>query len=146
VWQNIKYPFAETRALRDGMTIEVAGAAVTARKVSHTVECYALRIEKDGRCAVYYTDTVYLPENADFLRGADLLICEATISEGTRHSIGAGHMTDLEAGRTARDGGVKKLCLFHLPSDGNIPFMRNRAASVFGGPVVTPDQERCFVL
>ena len=73
------------------------------------------------------------------MAGADLLICEATISMGTRHTIGAGHMSDIEAGQSAANGRVKKLCLFHLPSDGDIPFMRIRASSAYDGEICTPD-------
>ena len=94
------------------MKIHMAGADITVKKVNHTIECYAFRIEKNGKTIVYYTDTTYDPSHTDFIKGADLLICEATISMGTRHTIGAGHMTDIEAGQTAANGNVKELCLY----------------------------------
>ena len=146
MWNAILYPFTETIPLKDKMTFELAGVKITVQKVQHTIECYAFRLEKDGKSFVYYTDTVYLPEGAGLIHGADLLLCEATISVGTRHSTGLGHMTDLEAGRTAREGGADTLCLFHLPGDGNIPVMRERAAAEFGKPVLTPDLQRTFYL
>ena len=65
---------------------------------------------------------------------------------GTRHTIGAGHMTDIEAGKSASNGHVKKLCLYHLPSDGDIPFMRIRAGSVYDGEIYTPDTCQEFTI
>jgi len=146
MWDAIQYPYTVTTALQDGMSFEVAGARISVYKVQHTIECYAFRVEKNGKSFVYFTDTVFLPEAGGFIDHADLLLCEATISEGTRHSTGLGHMTDLDAGRTAKLGNARVLCLYHLPSDGNIPFMRERAYSQFGGPVFTPDLQREYFL
>lgn len=89
MWDAVQYPFCDTHILEDGMKIHMAGADITVKKVNHTIECYAFRIEKNGKTIVYYTDTTYDPSHTDFIKGADLLICEATISMGTRHTIGA---------------------------------------------------------
>lgn len=146
MWEAIQYPFTESIPLTDGVVIEVAGTKVTVQKVNHTIECYSFRVEKDGKTVIYYTDTTYRPDGAAFLKGADLLICGAPVTEGSRHTTGVGHMSDLEAGQSALDGGVGQLCLFHLPSDSDPAVMRQRAASVFGGPVLTPDQQNVFLL
>ena len=146
MWDAVQYPFCDTHILEDGMKIHMAGADITVKKVNHTIECYAFRIEKNGKTIVYYTDTTYDPSHTDFIKGADLLICEATISMGTRHTIGAGHMTDIEAGQTAANGNVKELCLYHLPSDGDIPFMRIRAGSAYNGEIYTPDIRSEFII
>ncbi|MDL2234876.1 MBL fold metallo-hydrolase [Christensenellaceae bacterium OttesenSCG-928-L17] len=142
----VEYPFAKTTTLYDGMQFELAGLSITAMRVHHTVECYAFRLERGGKSFVYLTDTSYFPESSAFIQGADLLLCEATISLGTRHTIGDGHMTDLEAGITAREGNAKALCLYHLPSDGDLELMRRRAAEEFGKEVMTPDIQRVFSL
>lgn len=146
MWNAIQYPYSDTRVLSEGMELEIAGTKVTVKKVNHTIECYAFRIERNGKSVVYYTDTSYDESHADFIRGADLLICEATISLGTRHTKGLGHMSDIEAGMTAANAGVGKLCLYHLPSDGDIPFMRMRASSQYNGEIVTPDVCSEFIL
>ncbi|QSX08693.1 MBL fold metallo-hydrolase [Alkalibacter rhizosphaerae] len=146
MWKAIQYPYSDTRVLEDGMELEIAGAKVTVKKVNHTIECYAFRIERNGRSVVFYTDSSYDESHIDFIKGADLLICEATVSLGTRHSTGRGHMSDIEAGMTAAAAGVGKLCLYHLPSDGDIPFMRIRAGSKYDGPIVTPDMVSEFIL
>lgn len=145
MWENIQYPFTETIPLKDSIEIEVAGAKVIVSKANHTIECYSFRVEKDGKAVVYYTDTTYQPEKAEFLKGADLLICGSPVTEGSRHTTGAGHMSDLQAGQSAVDGGVKQLCLFHLPSDIDPALLRQRAATVFDGPIITGDQQQVFV-
>jgi ribonuclease BN (tRNA processing enzyme) len=55
-------------------------------------------------------------------------------------------MSDREAGITAREGGAKRLCLYHLPGDGDLDYMRRQAAMEFGGEVHTPDLRRVFYL
>jgi len=143
---SIEYPFSVTETLNDGMKFTMAGIDITVMKVSHTIECYAFRLEREGKAFVYITDTVYLPGAKDFIRGADLLICEATITNGSLHSTGVGHMSDREAGITAREGGAKRLCLCHLPSDGDPGSMRGQAAAEFGGEVLTPDIQKIHYL
>jgi ribonuclease BN (tRNA processing enzyme) len=143
----IKYPACSvTETLKEDVVFTMAGMDIRVMKLNHPVECYAFRLERQGKILVYFTDTVYLPRSADFIGGADLLICEATVSKGTRHSTGVGHMTDREAGITAREGRAKRLCLYHLPSDGNLEYMRRQAALEFGGEVYTPDLQRVFYL
>jgi ribonuclease BN (tRNA processing enzyme) len=142
----IEYPCSVTETLKDGMTFTMAGMNISVMKLYHPVECYAFRLERQGKVLVYFTDTAYLPQSADFVREADLLICEATISKGTQHSAGIGHMTDREAGITAREGRAKRLCLYHLPSDGDPDYMRRQAALEFSGEVQTPDLRRVFYL
>lgn len=146
MWNAIQYPFSDTRVLEDGNVFEIAGAKITVFKVDHTIECYGFRIEKNGKTIVYYTDTSYNEEHTKYIKDADLLICEATISMGTRHTTGLGHMSDIEAGKTASNGKVKKMCLYHLPSDGDIPFMSIRASSEYDGDIYTPDLCSEFIL
>lgn len=146
MWNAIQYPFSDTRVLEDGMVLEMAGATIRVKKVNHTISCYSFRIERNGKSFVYYTDSSFDEAHFDFMKGVDLLLCEATNSVGSRHSIGAGHMSDVEAGKTATGAGAGQLCLYHLPSDGDIPFMRIRARTMYNGPIVTPDQCSEFVL
>jgi ribonuclease BN (tRNA processing enzyme) len=128
------------------MKFTLAGTEITVMHVEHTIECYAFRLERKGKSLVYLTDTVYLPRSSGFIRDADLLICEATNTKGARHSTGTGHMSDREAGITAREGGVKRLCLFHLPGDGDRDYMQRQASLEFGREADMPDKERVFFL
>lgn len=49
MWDAVQYPFCDTHILEDGMKIHMAGADITVKKVNHTIECYAFRIEKNGK-------------------------------------------------------------------------------------------------
>ena len=67
------------------------------------------------RSFAYCSDTVYLPELEDILRGVTLLYHEATYmheralrAEQTRHS------TSVQAATLARDAGVGRLCIGHF--------------------------------
>lgn len=82
-----------------------------------------------------YTDSIAVTGGMEF---------ELAVSERTQYSTGKGHMTDMEAGRSAREGNAKALCLYHLPSDGDLLFMRERAAAEFGKPVLTPDLRHIY--
>ncbi|MEA5004569.1 MAG: MBL fold metallo-hydrolase [Christensenella sp.] len=139
MWKTIQYPYTESFVLCDGMTIEMAGMKITVKKVNHTIECYAFRLERNGKSIVYFTDTTYLPDAHIFVNGADLFFCEATSTSGSCHSTGKGHMSDVEAGYLAKESGVKNLCLIHLPSDAPLLQIKERAESTFGKPVFMPD-------
>lgn len=129
-----------------GMSFGLAGFSVKTLALSHPVECYAYRLEREGKSLGYFSDSTWREEAPAFLAGVDLLICEATITEGSTHSTGIGHISDLDAGRLARAAGAKELCLYHLPGDGDPAVMAERAASRYGGPVWTPETKQVFRL
>lgn len=146
MWSVLQYPRCHMHTLQEGMSFQIAGATVTMKAMHHPVECYAFRVEKDGKCFAYYTDTSYDADHTEFLRNVDLLICEATVTEGSLHTTGLGHISDIEAGQMAENSHAKKLCLYHLPSDGDFSAMRARTASVYHGEVYTPDLCSEFIL
>ena len=69
---------------------------------------------KPSRTYAYCSDTRYLPELAEQLRGVDLLYHEATfmhdMAERARETF---HTTATQAAQLARDAGVKKLMVGH---------------------------------
>ena len=102
MWKMVQYPYSNSIALSDEMRFTVAGINIQTKKVDHTIECYAFRLEREKRSVVYFSDTTCIPDAHEFIRGADLLLCEATITNGSRHSTGLGHMSDFEAGVLAK--------------------------------------------
>ena len=130
----------------DQMEFPFCGFAVRTKRLSHPVECYAYRLSRGEKSLCYFTDSAPLPGAAEFVDGADLLICEATSTEGSVHSTGIGHMTDQEAGTLAREGAAKQLCLYHLPSDGDLAAICRRASEAYGKRAVTPELQRSFCL
>ena len=140
MWNVIQYPYTETFGLDDNMSFNIAGINIKAKKVKHTIECYAFSLEKDGKKLVYFTDTEYINDASEFIDNADLLFCEATSTEGSRHSTGKGHISDLQAGEIAKEAHAKKVCLIHLPSDADLNIMKNRAQSTYGGRIYMPNE------
>lgn len=88
---------------------------VTAVRVDHPVEAYALRIVCGGRTLVYSGDTGPTEVLADFVRGADAFLSEASYV-ASRNNPPNLHLTGADAGEYARRGGVGRLLLTHIPA------------------------------
>lgn len=93
---------------------------------------YALRFETAAQAVVLSGDTAYMPEMAEFARGADLLVHEAMLTGGVdalmakmtngderlRAHILRSHTSAEDAGRVATEAGVRVLALNHFVPDG----------------------------
>ena len=88
---------------------------VQTARTAHPVECYAFRLTAGGRSLVYTGDTGSCPAVVELARGADLLLAEAAHPDvpGLPADL---HLTGREAGEHARDAGVGRLLLTHVPS------------------------------
>jgi ribonuclease BN (tRNA processing enzyme) len=104
----------DPRPLQEGQVIDLQGARVRLLKTRHPLECYALRLEGDGATVVYTADTGFFDGLADFSRGADLLIAEATLQDADREMERLGHMTARTAGALACAAGAGLLWLTHV--------------------------------
>ena len=84
-------------------------------KTHHPLKCAAFAINYDGKKMVYTGDTELRAgsELYSFCRGADLLLCEASLNEEEKGVI-PGHMSAKEAAHLANEAGVKKLILTHF--------------------------------
>mgnify|MGYP001166926282 FL=1 len=99
-------------------------------KTEHLVTAYALRIteRKTGKVLVFTADTRYFKELTGFCKNADLLMADTNFfadKDGTKW-----HMTSTESATLAKDAGVKKLLLTHLPADGDLNQLKQEATSV----------------
>lgn len=84
----------------------------------HADLCFAMRIQKEDKSFVYTADTGWNEELINFSKGADLLICEASLYN-ENYGVVSGHLTAGEAGRLGDMARVKHLVLSHLPHFGN---------------------------
>ncbi|SDO51866.1 Ribonuclease BN, tRNA processing enzyme [Klenkia soli] len=94
---------------------ELGPFRVETARTAHPVECYAFRLTAGGRSLVYTGDTGVCPAVVELARGADLLLAEAAHPDvpGLPPDL---HLTGREAGEHARDAGVGRLLLTHVPS------------------------------
>jgi ribonuclease BN (tRNA processing enzyme) len=121
----------------------------------------SLRFEARGRSIVFSGDTAYSSNLVRLAQGADVLVCEAMHVAATRasfdervkagayadnpegiwaHIVGA-HTPLEDAGRMAREAGVKTLVLNHIIPGGWNPelddeFYRREAAREFSGNII----------
>ena len=85
---------------------------------------------------VYSGDTRPVRQLIDAARDADVLVHEAGgLDEDAPEIHRQGHSTAGDAGRVAREAGVGRLILTHLPSEGLAELMLAEARIAFGGPV-----------
>ncbi|WP_028546305.1 MBL fold metallo-hydrolase [Paenibacillus taiwanensis] len=132
-------PHTDVTQIDSTLKLRLAGADIEFAPVEHTITCFAVKITYKGKVLVYSGDTAYCESLVKLAKDADMLLCEATVCEGSTHTTGQGHMNAAEAATIAEKAGVKKLVLVHLPCDGNLLHMRQTASSVYRGPVFLPD-------
>jgi ribonuclease Z len=101
--------------LTPGKATQVGDAEVTPFEVDYGLECVGFRVEQGGSVMVYAADTRPCQNVVEHARGSDLLVHEAYGPEDDAKQVHAfSHSTAAEAGRVARDSGVRRLVLTHL--------------------------------
>ncbi len=120
--------------MSEGAFLTQGGVEVAAKRNIHPplVDSFAFSFRSEQHHVVFSADTAYMPELADFAKGADLLIHEAMLEPALKalcERVGNGddrlmehllrsHTKAQDAGRIAHLAGVKALALHHLiPSD-----------------------------
>jgi len=121
-----------------GETHDLGGITMTTMRNVHPpiTDSFALRFDGPDSSVTLSGDTAYMPEMADFARGADLLVHEAMLRDGVealcarmtngddrlRTHILRSHTDAEDVGRIARDAGVRQLALNHFVPDGDPDF------------------------
>jgi ribonuclease Z len=108
-----------------------------------TVNTDGLIVEGEGQVVAYLTDLAGTDENLrraeQFVRGADLLLCEAAfLDEDRALAEERKHLTARQAGALARRAGAKRLAVFHLSPryEGREAELSAEAGEAFGAPVL----------
>jgi ribonuclease BN (tRNA processing enzyme) len=95
-----------------GVPTQIAGFEVEAHRLPHyTLEAFGFRVSHDGKVLAYSGDCAPTPELSVLAKGADLFVCEATLSHGDRDGTPRGHLSAEEA-LAAADGPI---LLTHRP-------------------------------
>jgi len=99
--------------------------------------------EAPGQAVAYLTDLAGTDANlaraAEFVRGADLLLCEAAfLHEDAALAEERRHLTARQAGDLARQAGVRQLAVFHVSPryEGREADVVREAGEAFGAPVL----------
>lgn len=121
-------------AWQTGTTSAIGPFEVRVERVVHPVEAYAVRVGHQGRSLVYSGDTGPCASLVQLAQGVDLLLCEASFRHGDDNPPDL-HLTGRQAGEHARDAGVGRLLLTHVPpwTDGDAVLAE--ASGAFRGPV-----------
>jgi ribonuclease BN (tRNA processing enzyme) len=93
-------------------------------------------VEVDGARIAYSGDTRPCARLVEAVRGADVLLHEAGgLDQDAAIVHRHAHSTAGDAGRAAREAGVGRLVLTHIPDDELVEPMRAEAEAAFGRPV-----------
>jgi phosphoribosyl 1,2-cyclic phosphodiesterase len=106
-----------------GTSLDIDGIRVDIIEQKHSHVSYGYRFtDRDGRSAVYSTDSEHKPTDmadeaafVEFIRGADLVICDTMYSLADSVSMKEdwGHSSNVVAIDLCQDAHVKRLALFH---------------------------------
>ncbi|MDY6794662.1 MAG: MBL fold metallo-hydrolase [Actinomycetota bacterium] len=105
----------EAETVAAGREYTVGDMKLTFHPTRHPVESYGIRVEGEDWVLAYSSDTSPCAGLDEAARGADVFICEATMSpENADKAEEYGHMTAAQAGEAAERAGVGLLMLTHV--------------------------------
>lgn len=137
------WPEIELKPIEPGQTYETDEYLIQTIKARHPVSALSSRLtdKKTGAVIVFSGDTAPNPELAKLAAGADLLIHEASIGPKTPDDrMGKDHSRAIDAARIAREAGVKKLMLIHLPASQREASLAAAKGIFANTSVVTPGE------
>jgi ribonuclease BN (tRNA processing enzyme) len=105
-----------------------------ADRVAHPIEAYGIRFEADGAVLTYSGDTGPCATLIEVSRDADVLLAEASFVHGAENARDL-HMTGRQAGETAREAGVPRLLITHVPPWNDPTVAAGEASEVFDGTI-----------
>jgi len=113
--------------------------------VNHPTATNAIRLSHGGRSLVYSGDTGESPALVELARGADVLLCEASVGPD-EEQVPDLHLTGRQAGDHARRAGVERLIVTHVPPWNSREVAGAEAASTFDGLVELAAAGREFTI
>lgn len=133
--------FATYKTINSSSNIQIGSMNVSFCRTDHPVETYAIKVKCGNRTIVYTSDTSYSAKNrlVDFSKGADLLICEASLLKEHGFPEINSHLTAYQAGTIAKEAHVKGLILTHFWPEEPVEKYVQEAKQVF--PNVIPAVE-----
>jgi ribonuclease BN (tRNA processing enzyme) len=111
--------------------------------MNHPVPTTAVRVAYGGRTLVYSGDTGVSDELVRLARGADVLLCEASVGPDDEY-IPDLHLTGRQAGEHAARAGVDRLIVTHVPPWVSREVAAEEAASEFDGTIELAQPTKVF--
>jgi ribonuclease BN (tRNA processing enzyme) len=130
-----------------GLVLDEPDLTVTAAEVIHSTLTYALRFESGGEVLVHSGDTRYCQALVDLAKGADVLVHDVCIAPSPAFEnnpafpnlyehLKAHHADPAEAGRTAREAGVRRLVLTHFLLGARLEQSYDECRAEFDGEII----------
>jgi ribonuclease BN (tRNA processing enzyme) len=117
-WDDMFEQTFELRDYRADEPFEAAGFTVVARQLPHyTLLTFGLRVTNGSRSLAYSGDCGPDEALVELARGADLLVCEATLEHGRLDGTPRGHLSAEEAIEAFRASGAGRLVITHRPEE-----------------------------
>lgn len=111
---------------------QIGPFTVTTVTSAHPVDAVAMRLEAGGRSLTYTGDTGPSALVTELAAGSDVLLSEAAFIEPGEPDL---HLTGTQAGELARDAGVGRLLITHVPPWYSPAVMVSQARRVYGGSI-----------
>ena len=97
-----------------------------------------IRLEAEGKALVYTGDSNTCENLAAFAKNADVLLCDAAFLDSEWKET-LPHLSALKAAQMAKEAGVQRLLLTHLPTTHDKKTMEDEARACFpGAKAVSP--------
>jgi ribonuclease BN (tRNA processing enzyme) len=109
--------------------------AITFASMDHSVPTVGSRWEANNRTLFYTGDTGPAGEWQALVDGVDVFLCEASYQESNKDPSYPHHLSAAEAGQIARDRGVGRLVLTHIPPYLDPTVSVSEAEATFDRPV-----------
>ncbi|NLR10582.1 MULTISPECIES: MBL fold metallo-hydrolase [Lactobacillaceae] len=123
------------RAYNPAETLQLGPLTVTFIATHHPVPAYAPRITETttGKTLAFTADTAAFAGLADWARDADVLLADTNFYAD--HQGTAWHLTSTQAGELAKQAGVQRLLLTHLPQTGSLEQLNEEAQAAAGSQI-----------
>jgi len=118
-----------------GSAVAIGDVSIRFGRAVHPVPALVTRFDTPDGSIVYSGDTGPGSDLAELAKGADVLLCEATIAGERSAQTYPYHLTASEAGRVAAEAGVSQLIVTHLASGVDPDQALEEAAAEFHGKI-----------
>jgi ribonuclease BN (tRNA processing enzyme) len=133
---HVFHTMFDFRVVRGGDTATIGPLELRFADTAHPVPTIATRFEAGGRSLAYSADTGPGGGFLDLARGADTVLCEASLAGTRTEHTYPYHLTGGEAGMLAAEAGAGRLIVTHVSPTLDAGAVVSEARAAFGGRVL----------